>query len=187
MKTDPTFWLLARASGLTAYVLLTASVLAGLVAQVAAVRSRAEARADHATSTASSRCSGSGCSRCTASTLTLDRTMHMPLAGLVVPGLSPYRPGVGRARRRRVRARGADRTSPSPLRRRIGARNWRRLHWATYLVFLMATVHGFAAGHRLDAAVGSRPLPRGGRRRRLRHGVARARPSHPLPAPERST
>ncbi len=31
MKTDPTFWLLARASGLTAYGLLTASVLAGLV------------------------------------------------------------------------------------------------------------------------------------------------------------
>ena len=28
---DPTFWLLARASGLTAYVLLTLSVLAGLV------------------------------------------------------------------------------------------------------------------------------------------------------------
>ena len=30
VKTDPTFWLLARASGLTAYGLLTASVLAGL-------------------------------------------------------------------------------------------------------------------------------------------------------------
>ena len=29
MKTDPTFWLLSRASGLTAYGLLTASVLAG--------------------------------------------------------------------------------------------------------------------------------------------------------------
>ena len=31
MRSDPTFWLLARASGLTAYVLLTVSVLAGLV------------------------------------------------------------------------------------------------------------------------------------------------------------
>ena len=31
MTHDPTFWLLARASGLTAYVLLTLSVLAGLV------------------------------------------------------------------------------------------------------------------------------------------------------------
>ena len=31
VKTDPTFWLLARASGLTAYVLLTTTALAGLV------------------------------------------------------------------------------------------------------------------------------------------------------------
>ena len=31
MHHDPTFWLLARASGLTAYVVLTFSVLAGLV------------------------------------------------------------------------------------------------------------------------------------------------------------
>jgi len=31
VKTDPTFWLLARASGLAAYVLITSSVLAGLV------------------------------------------------------------------------------------------------------------------------------------------------------------
>ena len=30
MKNDPTFWLLARASGLAAYTLLTTSVLAGL-------------------------------------------------------------------------------------------------------------------------------------------------------------
>ena len=29
MKGDPTFWILARASGLLAYALLTASVLAG--------------------------------------------------------------------------------------------------------------------------------------------------------------
>ena len=28
----------------------------------------------------------------------------------------------------------------------IGARAWRRLHWATYLVFALATVHGLAAG-----------------------------------------
>src|SRR5437763_30796 len=31
MHHDPTFWLLARASGLTAYAVLTTSVLAGLV------------------------------------------------------------------------------------------------------------------------------------------------------------
>jgi sulfoxide reductase heme-binding subunit YedZ len=32
------------------------------------------------------------------------------------------------------------------LRKRIGVKNWRRLHYATYLVFAAATVHGLAAG-----------------------------------------
>jgi sulfoxide reductase heme-binding subunit YedZ len=32
------------------------------------------------------------------------------------------------------------------LRRRIGFRNWRRLHWLTYVVFLASTAHGLAAG-----------------------------------------
>ena len=31
MKSDPTFWLLARATGIVAYALLTVSVLAGLL------------------------------------------------------------------------------------------------------------------------------------------------------------
>jgi sulfoxide reductase heme-binding subunit YedZ len=78
-------------------------------------------------------------------TLLLDRTLQMPLAGLFVPGASPYRaPAV---------AAGVVAAELMALiylsfllRRRIGARNWRRLHWATYLVFLLATVHGFASG-----------------------------------------
>jgi methionine sulfoxide reductase heme-binding subunit len=32
------------------------------------------------------------------------------------------------------------------LRKRIGVRTWRRLHWATYLLFVLATVHGLTAG-----------------------------------------
>ncbi len=32
------------------------------------------------------------------------------------------------------------------LRRRIGVRNWRRLHYLTFAVFGAATVHGIAAG-----------------------------------------
>ena len=39
MKTDPTFWILARASGLTAYLLLTASIMAGLVLKARPFRS----------------------------------------------------------------------------------------------------------------------------------------------------
>lgn len=32
------------------------------------------------------------------------------------------------------------------LRKRIGVRAWRRLHWITYALFALATVHGLAAG-----------------------------------------
>jgi sulfoxide reductase heme-binding subunit YedZ len=32
------------------------------------------------------------------------------------------------------------------LRKRIGTKNWRRLHWATYGIFAAATVHGIGAG-----------------------------------------
>ena len=31
-------------------------------------------------------------------------------------------------------------------RKRIGVKNWRRLHWATYGIFAGATIHGLAAG-----------------------------------------
>ena len=33
-----------------------------------------------------------------------------------------------------------------PLRKRIGMKAWRRLHWATYAIFGLATLHGLAAG-----------------------------------------
>jgi hypothetical protein len=32
------------------------------------------------------------------------------------------------------------------LRRHIGTRNWRRLHWGTYAIFGAATAHGVLAG-----------------------------------------
>ena len=32
------------------------------------------------------------------------------------------------------------------LRKRIGARMWRRLHWFTFALFGLATVHGITAG-----------------------------------------
>lgn len=144
MTADPTFWLLARASGLTAYVLLTATVLAGLV-----LKSRPFGRALKAaavtdvhrflTSLALGMLVLHGVA------LTLDRTVHMPLAALVVPGASPYRPipvalGV-------VACELAVLVAVSfSVRRRIGFRNWRRLHWATYGLFFFATVHGITAG-----------------------------------------
>jgi methionine sulfoxide reductase heme-binding subunit len=144
VKHDPTFWLLARASGLTAYALLTASVLAGLV-----LKARPFGRAlKPATVTDTHRflaLLGLGMLGMHGVTLMLDQTVHMPLAGLLVPGSSPYRPAAVA-----VGVVGAELMLLIYLsfffRPRIGARNWRRLHWATYLVFLLATIHGFASG-----------------------------------------
>jgi sulfoxide reductase heme-binding subunit YedZ len=144
MRTDPTFWLLARAAGLTAYVLLTTSVLAGLT-----VRSKALGRRVRAAAVTDLHRFLSllalGAIAIHGLTLTLDTAVPMPLAGLVVPGLSPYRPlatGIGV-----LAAELAVLIYASfSFRRRIGARNWRRLHYLTFGVFGAATVHGLAAG-----------------------------------------
>jgi sulfoxide reductase heme-binding subunit YedZ len=69
----------------------------------------------------------------------------MPLAGLFVPGASRYRAAAVATGVVAAELMALIYVS-FLLRKRIGARNWRRLHWATYLVFSLATVHGFASG-----------------------------------------
>jgi sulfoxide reductase heme-binding subunit YedZ len=144
MTHDPTFWLLARASGLTAYVLLTLSVLAGLV-----VKSRPFGRALKTSSVTDVHrylsLLGLGMLALHGVTLVLDLTVHISVAALLVPFASGYRPvavaaGVVAAELIVLIA------ASFSLRRWIGGRNWRRLHWATYLVFLLGTAHGLAAG-----------------------------------------
>jgi Ferric reductase like transmembrane component. len=144
MTHDPTFWLLARASGLTAYLLLTLSVLAGLV-----VKSRPFGRALKTAAVTDVHrffaLLGLGMLVLHGVALVLDSTVHMPVAALFVPYLSTYRPtavafGVLAAELAALI------TVSFSLRRWIGGRNWRRLHYATFLVFVMGTVHGLTAG-----------------------------------------
>ena len=143
MKADPTFWILARASGFTAYLLLTASVLAGLV-----LKSRPLRMLKPAAVTDTHRflaLLGLCAVALHGMSLVADRTVSMPIAGLFVPGLSPYRPlavGVGVLTTELMLAVYAS----FSLRRRIGTKNWRRLHWTTYAIFAGATVHGVTAG-----------------------------------------
>ena len=77
---DPTFWILARASGLTAYVLLTMSVLAGLV-----LKSRPFGRALSAAAVTDTHrflaLLGLGAVALHGLTLVLDSTVHISLAG----------------------------------------------------------------------------------------------------------
>lgn len=140
---DPTFWILARASGLTAYVLLTLAILCGLL-----VRSRPFRRLPQAAATDLHRflaLLALGAVALHGAALVLDSTVSVPLLGLVVPGLVRYRPvwtatGVLTAELMLLVYLSFG------LRRLIGAKAWRRLHWATYGLFAGATLHGLATG-----------------------------------------
>lgn len=144
MKSDPTFWLLARSSGFTAYVLLTASGLAGLV-----LKSRPFGRAVKAASVLELHrfiaLLALGAVALHGAALVADRTLRMPLTGLLVPGASPYRPlavagGVVSAELMALIV------VSFPLRRHLGQKTWRRLHWATYVIFALVTAHGLFSG-----------------------------------------
>jgi methionine sulfoxide reductase heme-binding subunit len=141
---DPTFWILARASGLTAYVLLTVSMLAGLV-----VKSRPLGAAVRAAAVVDTHrfltLLALGAVALHGVALMLDSTVRIRLPALLVPGLSAYRP-VATALGVLAAELALLIVASFPLRKRIGARLWRRLHWATYGVFAAATVHGLAAG-----------------------------------------
>lgn len=144
MKSDPTFWLLARATGITSYVLLTLSVLAGLMVKARpfgmAIKP-AHAVDLHKTlallSLAALAMHGI--------TLVLDHAVEISVLDLIVPGTAPYRPlwtGLGVLAGELMLIVYVS----FGLRRRIGARNWRRLHWTTYGAFAAATAHGVMAG-----------------------------------------
>jgi methionine sulfoxide reductase heme-binding subunit len=144
VSSDPTFWIEARASGMLAFALLTCSVLAGLV-----LRSRPfGASLKPATVTDTHRFLALLCLGATGihgAALVLDSTVHIGIAGLLVPGFVPYRPlwvGVGVV--------AAELTvlvyASFSQRKRIGAKNWRRLHWTTYGIFSAMLVHGVMAG-----------------------------------------
>lgn len=143
MRSDPTFWLLARASGFTAYAMLTLSVLAGLV-----LKSRPFKALKPAAVTDLHRILallGLGALAGHAAALVLDTTVKVSVPGLFIPGLVSYRPlwtslGILAAELMVLVY------ASFSLRKRIGSKNWRRLHWASYAIFAAATVHGIGAG-----------------------------------------
>ena len=144
MTHDPTFWIIARSSGLVAYGLLTASVLTGLVLKA---RPFGKALKPAAVTDIHRFLAmlGLGALVIHGTSLVLDRTVDISPLALLVPGLIPYRPlwtSLGVV--------AAELTVLVYLsfsqRKRIGVRMWRNLHWLTYAVFALATLHGIAAG-----------------------------------------
>ena len=182
MHHDPTFWLIARAAGLTAYAVLTMSVLAGLV-----LKSRPFAASGPLTVAEIHKTlalTGLGALALHGVALVLDATVKVS-PGAARRARTRHLPPRGRRRRRDRRlalrpdhrvvlAAQADRHArvapPAlahlrPLRPRHHPRRHRR--------------------HRHVAALGTRPLPRRRRRRRRRHRVARTRSPRPPGGPER--
>ena len=170
---DPTFWLLARASGLTAYVMLTLSVLAGLVLKSRPFRSLKPAAVTDLHRILAML--GLGALAGHAAALVLDTTVKVSLPALVVPGLIAYRPiwtSVGVLAAELMVLVYAS----FSMRKRIGTKNWRRLHWATYGLFGGDRARD-RGRHRQLPAVGVRALRARGRLRRDGHDVAVPRPS----------
>ena len=140
---DPTLWILARSTGVVAYALLAGTVLAGLTARsrpVKAIPAAATVEVHRFLSLLALMAVGLH-----GLLLTLDTSVPIPLTALLVPGTSPYRPlwvaaGVLAAELMLLVH------LSFRFRTRIGVRNWRRLHFATHLVFAGATAHGLMAG-----------------------------------------
>ena len=141
---DPTFWILARATGLTAYALMTAAMLAGLV-----LKSRPFGRSLKAASVTDVHrfltLLALGAVAVHGTALVVDSTVKITPAALLVPGLAPYRPvwtsfGVVSAELAALIVLSFS------LRSKIGAKAWRKLHWATFAVFIAATAHGLGSG-----------------------------------------
>jgi sulfoxide reductase heme-binding subunit YedZ len=137
-------WVISRATGFTAYAMLTGAMIAGLL-----VRTReGVGRLKGADAVALHRMLSIGALVLTAihgSALLLDATIDVPPWALVVPGLIPYRPewtGIGV-----IAAEVMLLVHVSfRLRKKIGTKAWRRIHWLAYLAFAGATAHGLASG-----------------------------------------
>jgi len=69
----------------------------------------------------------------------------MPVSAVFIPGFSHYRPGSVAIGVLTAELMVIVYASFSQ-RRRIGFKNWRRLHWATYALFAGGTVHGLLSG-----------------------------------------
>jgi DMSO/TMAO reductase YedYZ heme-binding membrane subunit len=143
MKHDPTFWLLARASGMVAYALLTATLVAGLTLKTRVLRKVRPASITDVHRFLS--LTGLVAVAVHAAALVLDTSIKVSLPALFVPGLVPYRTlwtslGVVTLELMFILH------VSFRLRKLIGNRVWRRLHYASFVAFAGATTHGLLSG-----------------------------------------
>lgn len=144
---DPTahaWWLASRASGITAFLLVSCSVLVGLAMATRILRGRVKppvlAKLHEHLALA-----GLVAIAVHAITLLGDAWLNPGPGGLLVPFTMAYRPlftGLGVVAAYLAMALGLS----FYLRRRIGTRRWRSLHRLTLLVYVLGVAHTLGAG-----------------------------------------
>ena len=137
-------WLLERLFAFLAYFAMTGSVVYGLLLSTKildAIAHRPVSFALHQDLASI----GIGLAAVHGALLMLDSSVPFSAAQILVPGLAPHAP-LGVAAGQVSFYLAAIVTASFYLRRRIGQRAWRTLHYVTFLAFLGATMHGIAAG-----------------------------------------
>ncbi|MDH3227575.1 MAG: ferric reductase-like transmembrane domain-containing protein, partial [Thermoleophilia bacterium] len=137
-------WIIVRATGFVAFGLISCAMIAGLLVRtrgsIGSIKAGGMVELHRHLSLLGLMAIGAH-----ALMLLVDTTIDISPLALVVPGLVPYRPiwtGLGV-----VAAELALLIHLSfKFRTRIGGRNWRRLHWLTYAVFVVGAIHGITSG-----------------------------------------
>jgi sulfoxide reductase heme-binding subunit YedZ len=139
----PVAWLVARAAGLVAFGLLTASTWLGLAMSTRILGPRRQARllASHRTLV----WAGLATVGLHGAALLMDPKMGFGLGAVLVPFASHWRPaavaaGVVAGWLALVLA------ASFPMRKVIGRRGWRRLHYASFAAFVLALGHALGSG-----------------------------------------
>ena len=139
----PVAWLVARAAGLVAFALFTVAVTLGLAFSTRLLgTSRGKMLLGwHQTLM----WTGLAMVALHGSALALDPVMHFGIAGVLVPGIAPWRPvpvAAGIVTAWIMLALAAS----FHLRRRIGQRRWRLLHYAGFAGFAIGLYHALNVG-----------------------------------------
>ena len=147
----PVTWLVARAAGLVAFALLTLSVTLGLVFSTKLLRrgARRTLLGWHQTLI----WTGLAMLVLHMASILLDPVMRFGVTAVVVPGAAPWRPitvAAGIVAGYLMLALALS----FHVRRRIGQRRWRLLHYASFAAFVLALGHALHAGTDLQGTTG---------------------------------
>ena len=147
----PVMWLIARAAGLVGFTLLTLSVTLGLAMSTKLLRPKLQK--DLLGWHQTLMWTGLAMIVLHGTAILLDPVMRFGLTAVIVPGTAPWRPitvaaGVVAGYLMLALALSFH------VRRRIGQRRWRLIHYASFAAFALALGHALHAGTDLQGTTG---------------------------------